>query len=128
MKLKFLIALFSIIVINATGQDTSKVVFQLNDNFQIKSDSIRSDSWFSQDKGQHFIGSLISTVLTSQISYRYFDMNKSKSKIIGSSISLSIGLTKELLDDQKVNNYFSWKDLIANAAGIAIGIVLLEIK
>ena len=87
-----------------------------------------SDSWFGIDKGQHFTGSLIGTILLSQVNNRHFNINKSNSKSIGAGIVFSIGITKELFDSKKEKNIFSWKDLVANIAGIFTGIAILEIN
>jgi uncharacterized protein YfiM (DUF2279 family) len=109
------------------GQDSLKIAEA--DSIKIINPKITiSDSWFGIDKGQHFTGSLIGTILISQVNNRYFDINKSNSKTIGTGIVFSIGITKELFDSKKDKNIFSWKDLVANVAGIITGVVIMEIK
>jgi uncharacterized protein YfiM (DUF2279 family) len=91
-------------------------------------DIVKSDSWFAIDKGQHFIGSFFSTVLITQVNKRYFNVDKINSKNLAIGITFSFGLAKETIDSQKPNNKFSWKDLMADVAGIATAIAVLEIK
>lgn len=127
--MKFIIifcALF-ITVFNGKSQDTLKVNNYGEEIIEINRIE-KVDCWFALDKGQHFTGSLIGTLLLSQANNRCFGINKSESKKIGVSIVFSIGVTKELLDSKKVNNIFSWKDLAANIAGILTAIAMLEIK
>lgn len=127
MKLISIIFALFIIVSNAKTQN----VFLKNnsDSLEIKiSEKILKDSWFGIDKGQHFTGSLIGTILLSQVNNRYFKVDKSNSKNIGVGIVFSIGVTKELFDSKKENNIFSWKDLVANVAGIITGLAIMEIK
>jgi len=127
--MKFIAIIFTLILLlnNVKAQDSLKFVEP--DSIKIVNPKITmSDSWFAIDKGQHFVGSLIGTILLSKVNNSYFDINKSKSNMIGGGIVFSIGLTKELLDSKKEKNIFSWKDLGANVAGIIAGILLMEIK
>ena len=127
MKLISIIFALFIIVSNAKTQN----VFLKNnsDSLEIKiSEKILKDSWFGIDKGQHFTGSLIGTILLSEVNNRYLNVDKSHSKNIGVGIVFSIGVTKELFDSKKENNIFSWKDLVANVAGIITGLAIMEIK
>ncbi|OQX96664.1 hypothetical protein B6I21_00315 [candidate division KSB1 bacterium 4572_119] len=85
-----------------------------------------SDSWFGRDKAHHFLTS----AFLSTAGYYYFrEINKNSnlsSKYGGVSISLSLGLAKEIRDGVKPGNAFSWKDLIADILGTAAGIALVS--
>lgn len=72
-----------------------------------------SDSWFSEDKFKHFF--------TSYMIYSFLrdHLNKEKSIII----TFSLGLSKELFDGFRKEK-FSYKDLIWDALGISLGIVI----
>ena len=127
MKLITFVFTLFILVANAKGQDSLK--YNDNDSLKITNQEFKkSDSWTGIDKGQHFAGSLIGTILLSQVNNRYYNIDKSHSKIIGAGVVISIGLTKELFDSKKDNNIFSWKDLLANVAGIIAGVAIMEIK
>ena len=127
MKSITIISTLIILVSIVQGQDSLKIVEA--DSIKISNPKvILSDSWFGIDKGQHFAGSLIGTILISKVNNSYFDVNKSNSKIIGGGIVFSIGITKEFFDSKKEKNIFSWKDLVADVAGIVTGLVLMEIK
>ena len=127
MKLITFVFTLFILVANAKGQDSLK--YNDNDSLKITNQEFKkSDSWTGIDKGQHFAGSLIGTILLSQVNNRYLNIDKSNSRIIGAGVIISIGLTKELFDGKKDNNIFSWKDLLANVAGIIAGVAIMEIK
>lgn len=127
--MKFITIFFTFIILigNVKSQDSLKFV-ETDSSKYVNPKITLSESWFGLDKGQHFTGSLIGTIMLSQVNNRYFDINKSNSKMIGVGIVFSIGITKELFDSKKNNNIFSWKDLVANVAGIITGIAVMEIK
>ena len=45
--------------------------------------------------------------------------------IHGATIAFIIGAAKEISDDYETNNHFSWRDMLYNAIGIAVGILIL---
>ena len=127
--MKLITIIFSLLVFINNSQSQNVFVNSKFDSSEIvKTDTVVTDSWFGVDKGQHFVGSFIGTILLSQVNNRCFNIDKLNSQRIGMSVVLSVGLTKEIFDSRKVNNYFSWKDLLANAAGIIAGIAIMEIK
>lgn len=87
-----------------------------------------NDQWFSRDKGLHFAGSLITTVLVSQSLQKTDVSGKTSSSVAAVSFSFSLGLGKEIIDGTKRGNHFSWKDLTADVAGIAVGFLLIKVK
>lgn len=89
------------------------------------SDSL-GDSWFSSDKGLHFIGGMISTVSVGKSMQRFAKTERKKSIMIGAGFTISLGLAKEAFDSLQPKNIFSYKDLLADCLGIAIGIILLR--
>jgi uncharacterized protein YfiM (DUF2279 family) len=76
------------------------------------------------DKAHHFMGSMISTVLLYKIFQDPLQMDNSKSKFLAVGITLGLGISKEIYDSSRSNGVFSWKDLLANVAGIAAGLIL----
>ncbi len=85
-----------------------------------------SDSFWGADKAQHFMGSLMSTVLVHQILHRSCKRDFRSSRNIAIGFSFSLGILKEIRDSRQPGNHFSWKDLLADVAGIAAGVVLLS--
>ena len=84
------------------------------------------DSILTNDKAKHFMGSLISTVFIHQLSTKHFDLEKTESKAIAGGVTFSIGILKESYDEFVKKKKFSWEDLIADAAGIAVGLILVN--
>ena len=46
--------------------------------------------------------------------------------IVGASFSFSIGLGKELYDKKSGRGTASWKDVVADVVGIAVGLLILS--
>jgi len=84
------------------------------------------DKFIAPDKAKHFTASMISTVFFYKIFENGFNVSERESKIYSLSFTIGLGLSKELYDNSRPNNYFSWKDLLADAAGIAAGFVLIN--
>ncbi len=91
------------------------------------SDTIRVDSWFGDDKIRHLAGSMILTTFSAQVARQRFNVSQKNAVLIGAGFSFSLGLAKETLDQTKPDNIFSWKDLIADIAGITLGVLLLNL-
>lgn len=128
--MNFIALIFTILLL--VMESNSQVVFDLKQKYSKKenaqSETQKIDSWISIDKGQHLIGSFVGTILISKINNRHFDVNKTNSNNLGMGIMFSIGLSKEILDKQKPENMFSWKDMTANITGILLAIAILGIK
>jgi uncharacterized protein YfiM (DUF2279 family) len=128
MKFIFTIFVLLILIINARCQN---ILYNKQNYLETeigKPDTIKNDNWFAIDKGQHFIGSFIGTVMLTKINNKYLGIDNSKSKKLGIGIVLSLGFAKEIIDSQNTKNIFSWNDLLANIAGAIVGIAILEIK
>jgi len=96
----------------------------------VKSDSVKfkgRDLWLAPDKGLHFLGSMMVTVAGAKTMEQQFAWPKSKSCNWAIGFSVSLGIGKELRDASRKNNFFSWKDLVADCLGTAFGRLLLEI-
>lgn len=84
------------------------------------------DKMTTPDKAQHFMGSLISSVLIYKICREPLDMPKSNSKIFATGLTLGLGISKELYDRSQSKGLFSWRDLLADLAGIGVGLILIN--
>lgn len=128
MKFITIIFVLFLFIINTIGQNISVNNQYFSYTGKNIPNTIKNESWFAIDKGQHFIGSFIGTVLITKVNNRQLNIDKSNSKKLGIGIIFTFGLVKETLDNQKFKNIFSWRDLLANIAGIATAIAVLEIK
>ena len=84
------------------------------------------DKFFAPDKAQHLMGSLISTVFFYKLLEGSANAGVRESKYLAGGITLSLGISKEILDNRDPKNHFSWKDLVADIAGIGIGFVIIN--
>jgi len=104
-------------------QNRSSLFVQEAGNTSVQSNNI----WWAQDKGRHLAGSMISTIFIGKFSQQVFSASTGESQMWGAGITFSLGLIKETFDSQTKGNRFSVEDLIANIAGITIGILLLGV-
>ena len=84
------------------------------------------DRFLAPDKAKHFTASLISTVFFYKLFEDGLNLNEREGKIYSLSVTIGLGLSKEFYDRSRPNNYFSWKDLLADIAGIAAGFILVN--
>jgi len=84
------------------------------------------DNWFSYDKGYHVLGSFMLTVATSKGMEQFSSKDEYASRVWAASITIAFGIGKELFDSTRILNHFSYKDFIADLAGITLGLVLLN--
>lgn len=85
-----------------------------------------AESWFSADKGYHFLGSMMITIAASKGIMRSGCTDLDSASQTGALISFSVGLGKEIWDSTKEYNRFSYRDLTANVAGIIVGLIILQ--
>ena len=71
------------------------------------------DSWTSQDKYKHFGVSLALGVGASTLT---------DNKAAAYALALAPGVAKEFRDSRQVGNYFSYKDLVWDMAGVYLGV------
>ena len=94
-------------------QDTTKV--------------IHNDPWIAYDKFLHFSVSasiVLSTQYTFEQKMNYKTQDAMYLSIFVSSVN---GILKELWDNRQPNGFFSKRDIIANIAGIALGVFIIKL-
>ena len=69
---------------------------------------------------------MISTVFAGKFAEERVGWSAGQSKYAAVGISFGIGFLKEMRDHRQPGNRFSWKDLVADIGGIALGVVLLN--
>ena len=80
-------------------------------------------SWYSYDKAKHVTYS--ASIMYWTMSFNKEFNNKKKDNLyISAGITLSIGGFKELIDLKIKRTEWSWKDITADIAGIALGAVV----
>ena len=84
------------------------------------------DSWWSRDKFQHFLGSMMSTTFVALWLQRQQHMARQNSKEWGVAFTITLGIGKEVKDHFTPGNHFCWKDLCWDIGGIITGIILLN--
>ena len=82
------------------------------------------DRWLAVDKLQHFIFSTHLTLLSYKVSRDSFHNTTTTARAESVSLVFSLGIGKELLDSAKPDDRFSYRDLIADALGIGLGLIL----
>ena len=94
-------------------QDTSKV--------------IHNDPWIAYDKFLHFSVSA-SIVLSTQYTLEQKMDYKTEDAVYISIFTSSInGIFKEIWDNRQPNGFFSKRDIVANVAGIALGVFIIKL-
>ena len=91
-----------------------------------KTKAEKVDKWFAIDKLQHFSYSCLISLGCQYVLVNKQNNTEEESLPISSALSFSAGLLKELNDNRGKNGFFSWKDMVANAAGIAVAAVIIS--
>jgi uncharacterized protein YfiM (DUF2279 family) len=87
--------------------------------------SVSRDAWFAWDKFHHFATSAL-LVCSGSAVLNTVESSRSECLRWGVGFSFSMGLMKEFLDMRKPGNHFCWKDLVADLAGIGLGVWIME--
>jgi uncharacterized protein YfiM (DUF2279 family) len=109
-------------------QDTSRIsstALRLNNGI---SRPRTGDNWLGTDKGQHFLGSMI-TMIGMTLSFdKFTTATRPASRIYGAGVVLSLGVGKECRDRMQKDNIFSYKDLLADVLGICAGGIIVSLR
>ncbi len=125
---KYIVTIILIGFFNAgiMAQDSLHAAPELTENN--KNQVSNHDPWLAPDKGLHLIGSMIVTIGVAKSMQTFNDNSKPEALKMGVGCSISLGLWKEWRDSRKPNKFFSWKDLIADAAGIIVGGMIINLE
>ena len=111
-----LILLFSYSLADATQQDSLKIE---------KSKTEKVDKWWGKDKAKHFLVSAFLTGACYKIYHNQWHNKKEHSLYFSTGFTLSLGLGKEIYDNTRPRNKFSYKDLIYDLLGIGVGLFIV---
>jgi uncharacterized protein YfiM (DUF2279 family) len=111
-----LILLFSYSLADATQQDSLKIE-------KVKTKKV--DKWWGKDKAKHFLVSAFLAGACYKIYHNQWHNKKEHSLYFSTGFTLSLGLGKEIYDDTRSQNKFSYKDLIYDLLGIGVGLLIV---
>jgi uncharacterized protein YfiM (DUF2279 family) len=83
-----------------------------------------TDDWLGTDKLQHAVFSAHLTLLSYKALRQSYHNTPGSSRAGAIFVVFSLGASKEVADSRKPNDRFSYKDLIADAVGIGVGLIL----
>ena len=92
----------------------------------VNSQSKVKDDWIAIDKAQHFSYSCLISLGCQYVLVNKFKNTEDASLPVSSALSLGAGLLKELNDNRGRSGYFSFKDMVANMAGIALAALIIN--
>jgi len=125
-----ILAIIEVLNLSALQADTGPFFLSDQKDREGQTDSLRtikkSDKYLGPDKSKHFTASMISSVFFYRIFENQLKVDDSQGKIYSISFTLSLGVAKELYDKSRPGNYFSWKDILADLTGIAVGVILIN--
>lgn len=81
------------------------------------------DLWFAEDKVRHFVYSY--AITTGSAAAARTVTGHQESILIGAALGLMAGVAKELYD-KKGHGSASWRDLLWDAAGVTIGVLVAQ--
>jgi len=82
------------------------------------------DEWFGEDKLLHVLTSAYFVGFSYRAYHGHFDNPPDNSRVFAVSVTAVAGVGKELYDMTGPDRKASWKDIAADALGIALGVVL----
>jgi uncharacterized protein YfiM (DUF2279 family) len=107
------------------GADDSIIISELNlKSSPREADHRGADSFWARDKRIHLLVSAGMVGASYHLLYDRWDYQAEDSRRIAVSVTALAGLLKEISDTRKVSSTCSYKDLIADGAGILVGILI----
>jgi putative lipoprotein len=87
-------------------------------------DTLAEDEWLSEDKLLHVLTSAYLVGFSYRAYHGEFDNPPDNSRVFAVSVTAAAGIGKELYDMRSPRQTASWKDIAADALGIAVGLLL----
>jgi putative lipoprotein len=85
---------------------------------------LKPDRWLAQDKLEHLAASAFFSGVSYSICRDFYSNRKEASLYFSASFTLGLGVGKEIYDRKKPGGRFSYKDLVADIAGIGLGLLI----
>ena len=83
--------------------------------------------WTGKDKAMHLIGSTYLVYWNYHLNREVLNQQHTNSMFLAVSLTSFTGTGKEITDRYVKKTKFSWQDMVYNAAGIAVGVILIEV-
>lgn len=83
------------------------------------------DPWIAFDKAEHVTFGFLFTLGTQYVLVNKFSVRESEALPFSVGVAATAGLGKELYDRKYGSGFFSRRDLVADAAGIALAVVVV---
>lgn len=84
------------------------------------------DKWLAMDKLKHFSTSFYMTTTACYGQNHVFDVPSDKAHVKAAGLTISLGVLKEIRDSRQKNNFFSWRDLVADILGTSAAVLVLN--
>lgn len=132
MRHRYIIVLTIIEVLNLSSLQAEMGRYFLSDqkDREVQTDASgtikKIDKYLAPDKAKHFTASMISSIFFYKIFENQLKVDESQAKVYSVSFTVSLGVAKEFYDKSRPRNYFSWKDILADLTGIAVGLILIN--
>ena len=93
----------------------------------VQTDStIQEEPWFGKDKAYHVVGSFGIVCAGTLIHGQHYNNGLGQDIRFGIGLALTLGLTKEIIDEVFLGRRFSGKDLIADIVGTLLGVLFIS--
>lgn len=83
------------------------------------------DLWLGEDKLDHALASAGLAAAQFYVLHQEVELNDSRSRQIAAGSTLAIGIAKEIYDKVRRRGTPSWKDLLADLAGVALAVGIM---
>ena len=86
------------------------------------------DDWLARDKAMHLGASFLLTLSGQYVLTDKAGLSDGRALPLAAGSVLALGLAKEVADSRRVRNpHFCWRDLAADALGVALAAALVEL-
>ncbi|UCB52676.1 MAG: hypothetical protein JSV10_00870 [Candidatus Zixiibacteriota bacterium] len=90
-----------------------------------ETDSLKiADKWFARDKAEHLVASAFLSGVSCSVFRDFYDNRERSSVYFSAALTFTLGLGKEFYDRETPQGKFSYKDLVADVLGIALGVFI----
>ena len=125
MKRTLIFVLFVLVVVNS---GFSKTTPPPADSVNVLLKRAMHDKWFGEDKAHHFMVSAFLTGAGYYMARQEVGMSQDNANVAGIGVSLSFGIAKEVYDGVSGKGNVSLQDVVADVAGIVLGVVILNVS
>ena len=86
------------------------------------------DDWIARDKAMHVSASFLLTLSGQYVLTDKSDLSGARALPVAAGSALALGVLKEVADARRPRHpHFCWRDLAADAVGVALAVALIEL-